>query len=238
MSARPRPGAGFSLLEVVIASAILGALILAVFAVLASGTDHSSSMTAGVKADSAARDFLQKVAEEFQASGATVTTENPLLAGERLYKPNAYHTVKFSVATGYTVGSTLSMQYDHRMEYSWELTDRENDPTGVGASLGVDGLDSDNNGVVDDGQIRRRVVDTTDPMTEKVLEDGVVLRNVTYHGFFVEYVVGPSTLNDLNVNLEVFFIDPTRKQKDTDSSSMLQGHATRLVSQRVSRRKV
>lgn len=236
MRARPRPGSGFTLLEVAIASAVLAAIILAVFAVLASGTDQSTSMTAGVKADSASRDFLQKFVEEFQASGSTVTTDDPLLAGERLYKPNAYTTVIFSVATGYTVEtSKLSMQYDDRVEYSWELTAGENDPLGVGASLGVDGLDSDNNGLVDDGQIRRRVVKNT---TNQVLEEGVVLRNVTYHGFFVEYVVGPSSSNDIQVNLEMFFIDPRRKQKDTDSAAVLQGHRTRLVTQRVSRRKV
>ncbi len=235
MSARRRSGSGFTLLEVIIASAVLGALILAVFAVLSSGTDHSASMTAGVQADTAARDFLQKFSEEFQASGSTVTTEAPLVSTERLYKPNTFNTVKFAVTTGYTVGSTLSMQYDHRAEYSWELSSAENDPKIVGETRGVDGEDSDNNGLVDDGQIRRRLVEIA---SGKVLEEGVVLRNVTRRGFAVEYVTGPSTLNDITVNLEVFFIDPKRKQKDADSGTWLQGHATRLVTQRVTRRKV
>lgn len=243
--------AGVTLVEVAIASAIMAVLVLAVFAVLASGTSQSQSMTNNLRADTQARDFLQKFTDDFQGSTSTVTTSDPLPTSHRLYKPNSNSYVQFSAMTGLkldTAGFPVidpvtkkpTMAFDDLVEYSWELSDAENYPGGVSTPVGIDGVDSDNNGLVDDGQIRRKVTHDNLPVDHprfpSYVEEAVILRNVTYRGFYVEYQTGAAP-NEITVNLEYFNLDPNKKLQDTNSKAVLQGHTTRLQTQRVSRRK-
>lgn len=225
MSTRGARRRGFSLVEVVIAVCLLGGIAVAVFMVLSSGSQTSASMTERVKADAKGREFLQKISEDFQSSISIVVTDpaDQVPPTHRLYKANCYTKIAFAVFTNYTVGKTeITITPEQRVEYAWELADGETE----------DGKDETGNGVADEGQVRRRVYRIADGA---VLENTVVLRNVTHRGFSAEYVTGDSTKNDLTVRVEVFNVDPNAKQKD-GSGRTLMGHATRLLVQRVSRR--
>jgi type II secretory pathway pseudopilin PulG len=226
MTTRRGARRGLTLVEVVIATAVMVGVMVAVFAVLTSGTDKSASMTERVQADAKGREFLQRISEDFQASISIVVTDaaDALATSHRLYKANCYTKIAFAVFTDYKVGATeITITPEQRVEYSWELADGEAE----------DGKDENANGIVDEGQVRRRVYRISD---NAVLENEIVLRNVTNRGFFAEYVPGEATKNDLTVRVEVFHLDPSAKQKDAANNRTLKAHGTRLLVQRVSRR--
>jgi type II secretory pathway pseudopilin PulG len=217
---------GLTLVEVVVATAIMVGVLVAVFAVLTSGTQKSASMTERVQADAKGREFLQRISEDFQSSISIVVTEpaDAVAPTHRLYKANCYTKIAFALFTDYTVGKTeITITPVKRVEYAWEPADGETE----------DGKDENANGLVDEGQVRRRVYKIAD---NSILEDAIVLRNVTHRGFFAEYVPGEATKNDMTVNVEVFHLDPSAKFHDTANNRTLKAHGTRLLVQRVSRR--
>ena len=223
---RPDARRGLTLVEVVIATAIMVGVLVAVFAVLNSGTQKSASMTERVQADAKGREFLQKFSEDFQSSISIVVTDaaDAMVSTHRLYKANCYSKIAFAVFTDYKVGTTeISITPEKRVEYAWELADGEAE----------DGKDENANGIVDEGQVRRRVYRISD---NSILENEIVLRNVTNRGFYAEYVPGEATKNDTTVHVEVFHLDPSAKFNDTANNRTLKAHGTRLLVQRVSRR--
>lgn len=137
---------GVSLIEVVIASAILGGLTLMSYLILFSSTETYESQAAHLKLDARARESLEEIARTLRMSdgdylwnGSPYTKLTPKEETSDLvfYLPGAFEMDKFIQN-----GNRVVLNQSYRLRW---ICDEKT----------VDGLDNDNDGLVDEGYVER-----------------------------------------------------------------------------------
>lgn len=219
--------AGFSLLEAVIAMAILGAVVLMVWGLLATVNKEVGNQAIHMKLEDTTRRVIDDIAKEFRGSGSTVTTD----AGDRLATADAFFSasspdrfvrIRFSLPTGMSLGTKTtqpSMTYSRHVTYAWIPHPED----------ARDDKDNNKNGYVDEGQIVK-TEETSSGTRSTVLADLVPERGLTF-----QYTDSTTTKDDLTIFLKLAAIDTTKKM-DLASSPPVVTLVERELSTAVSRR--
>jgi Tfp pilus assembly protein PilW len=212
-----RRTSGVSLIEVVIASAIMAGLVFMVYLILNSSTTQTANQSVLQNLDAKSQAFLKDFSDDFRRSGSTVTATTQLVSTDPFYdlaNSQRYLSLRFSLPTSFTMGtptSGSSSTYDWHVTYFWD-----SDPLEIAGN----GKDDDLDGLTDEGVIRKiEITDKPDPAdaTKKLTFNNIVLHNVTKNGLAFQYETGSATnANDVTVFLELQAIDPTVKNKRVD----------------------
>jgi hypothetical protein len=137
---RTRGKSGLSLLEVLFATAIMGAVISMVYVILHRSTQRFGNEMVHLALEERARETLLRVARDLREAG-----EGTLRAGDPPVVPlpgQAYHDLRFGVITGYDFAGREA-RFGESVRYRWVP-----DPADP-----VNGRDDDGNGTVDDGWV-------------------------------------------------------------------------------------
>ncbi len=144
---------GLTLLEVTVASAILGAMVLMLFLILHSTSASVELQSANLKLDERGREALEEIARELRMSGTDALwnaspslkklTSNDQTSDLQFYIPGAFDMGAYVKNDGKTV-------LDKSIRYVWVCDERDS----LGNPL-VDGKDNDNDGLVDEGYVRK-----------------------------------------------------------------------------------
>ena len=199
---RARSG-GFSLIEVVIAMAIMGAVVLMVWGLLATVNKEVGNQAIHMKLEETTRRVIDDIAKEFRGSGSTVTTDE----ADRLGSSDPFYSasnadrfvrIRFSLPTGMNLGTKTtqpSLTYDRHVTYAW--IPRADD--------GLDDADNNKNGYVDEGQIVK-IEETPSGTRTTVLADLVPERGLSF-----QYTNSAAAKDDVTVFLKLAAIDTTKK---------------------------
>lgn len=155
----PSRQAGLSMVEIMIATGILAAIIAATFAILTKASSHAESTQITLKMETDAREALDQIIKDLRESRLSLlqvgsatqlkagTATSPIVAdglpvvGIQFRLPGLKTDLK-----AYTAGS--DQIFTRKVSYYWESDPR--DPR--------DGKDNDNNGVIDEGVLVKREV--------------------------------------------------------------------------------
>jgi prepilin-type N-terminal cleavage/methylation domain-containing protein len=192
---------GFSLIEVVIATAILGAVIAMVFMLLISASTQEVNQTTAVQLDTQLRETLNRIAEDIRLSGPTpwVLTDPSTGAPANLIyvSPSVHDTFQpspappqrvYAVSFSWWSGFAATAQFNNSVRYYWRSAPGETRNNGV---------DDNRDGYIDDGEVVREV--TTPGGTVA----SVICRNVTNRGLAFELLSGANPPRSVTVSLEV-----------------------------------
>lgn len=125
--------AGFTIVEVVVSSALMAVLLLAVGLTTLSADKAFKAGAAQDRLTSKAQRAIERIVDEISMGGTTGLTPNPTA-------PLGSSTLSFRTPTGWTAGNTT---WDGQRRIAFQY--RAEDPN--------DGTDNDRNGYVDDGCI-------------------------------------------------------------------------------------
>lgn len=150
--------AGLSILEVMIASLILAAIVAITFSILASSSAHVEATQITLKMESDARELLNQITKDLRESRfSLVKTGSPSTPFPT--DGSSHPDIDFRMP-----GLKMSLQnysanpdgiFTRRVSYFWELD--------LGEKGGVAGTDDNKDGLIDEGVIRKReaMVDVT-----------------------------------------------------------------------------
>lgn len=137
-----RKNAGLTLLEVMVASAVLTAAVSMVYLVLHRASDSYANETVHLALDERARDVLAQMAREIREAGlATFVTGTPpagLVAGTPV------SDIQFGRHSGFDLGAR-KVRFENVVHYRWAI-----DPAEL-----PDGKDNNGNGLVDEGILEK-----------------------------------------------------------------------------------
>lgn len=137
---------GVALVEVVIASAILGGVTLMSYLILFASTETYESQAAQLKLDARARETLEEVARSLRMSdGDSLWTGAPLkkLAPKEETSDLLYYLPgAFDMSKAVQNGGKAVLDQSHRLRWICDES-------------AVDGLDNDNDGLVDEGYVEQ-----------------------------------------------------------------------------------
>jgi prepilin-type N-terminal cleavage/methylation domain-containing protein len=137
-----RRTAGFSLLEVVIASAILALVVLATYGILYSSSTTYANQSVHVALDDLAREVLSDLARDLREAGKhTLTTGDPPAA---VVPGTPYTDLRLGVHSGFSMADRKPLFAD-TVRYRWVPARGET----------VDGKDNNRDGFVDEGEIEK-----------------------------------------------------------------------------------
>ncbi len=145
--------AGFSMLEVMIVTAMLMVAITAIFQVIAAGTDHYNSGSVLVDIQAQARRMMDRIVTDLESSGTSVVS----LSGS--------DSISFQKNTGYSGGS-ITWGNVITIAFAYETGEIDN------------GVDDNNNGIVDEGVITRTESGTTVTLGHYLKENGLTFIKV------------------------------------------------------------
>jgi prepilin-type N-terminal cleavage/methylation domain-containing protein len=143
---------GLTLLEVAIASTLLGAIVSMAYLMLHAASAETANQSVHLSLEGAARETLEQLARELRMADAIVPAQ-PLVAGDPQFdaqRPWRYTEISFGVLTAYDIGTrnrAPSNLFADSILYRWapDLAD----PT--------DGKDNDRDGITDEGMIEKVV---------------------------------------------------------------------------------
>jgi type II secretory pathway pseudopilin PulG len=142
---------GFTLLETVIAGAILAAVVVTIFAVLNSSSAETAAQSKRLELDRLARDTAEQIARDLREAGlSTLRTWIQIPGPAGFYPPangTTYYDLQFGKHSGYDL-KTKKVLFANTLRYRWMRDAAEID----------DGLDNNGNAVADEGHVER-----TDP---------------------------------------------------------------------------
>ena len=156
MNPKRQAQAGFSLIEVMIASVILIIVLTATFEVLSVGLDNYNSGSTLVEVHAHARRILDRAAKEIQGAGLSTISPTPPATGQ-----TGTHTITFQKSTGYSGGS---VQWGNvtTIAFAYETGETDN------------GADDNNNQIIDEGFVTLTVSGSPlESLGHWVKEDGL-----------------------------------------------------------------
>lgn len=137
-----RPPNGFSLLEVMVAAAILTFVVALIYAALFSAGDTYANDSVHLALDERGREVLNQMVRELREAGvSTFVSGSPPAA---IVAGTPYADVSFGRHSGLNL-TTKQVEFGHTVRYRWVL-----DPAEI-----ANGKDDNANGLVDEGLIEK-----------------------------------------------------------------------------------
>lgn len=205
---KKRTDRGVTMLEVVIATAILLAIFGMVFMLLFSASDEEATQQTMLQLDQQILTALNTISEDIRNGGGTFAMNdfpgtNPctLVVGDPLQKdyPNACYSLSFGKNTGFVVtGKVGAAQFNQvTIRYYWR--------SAVGEIAG-NGIDDNNDGFIDEGDLVR------EEWTAGVLTNtSRIVRNVSSKGIGFQFANTTTNTNSFTVVLELMSKDKKGK---------------------------
>jgi prepilin-type N-terminal cleavage/methylation domain-containing protein len=146
---------GFTLLEVLIASAILVVLVLFIFLLLSSTTDHYNVQSIQVALDAQGREALNEISKDLRMSKMDALVN--AATGVRITTPSdtaTYSDLQFRLPGPLPAGTRQLEQFrqdpdrllTRRVRYTWIPESGE---------TAADGVDNNRNGLIDEGMLQK-----------------------------------------------------------------------------------
>jgi prepilin-type N-terminal cleavage/methylation domain-containing protein len=195
--------AGFSLIEVVIAAAILAGMIAVVFALLFSSSNEAAIQQAITHMDAQILEVMNRISQDIRNSGGsysfldgkgvdTATKTGDTFFNAALTGNMAFHTsLSFGVNVGFSGGTGQPIL--SQVRYSWRPAVGE---------LPDNGKDDNQDGFVDEGEILR---EEDSPTTGK--SNAVICRNVSRQGLAFQFPSPVTPPRSVTINLELMSRD-------------------------------
>lgn len=143
--------AGFSLVEVLIASAVLAILVSAVLGIMVVGLQTFNSGNAITVIQNQARRIMDSIAKEIQPAGLSTISPTPPALGSA-----GTHTITFQPCTGYDGASDPPQQWGNVTTIAFAYDSGETN----------DGVDNNGDGLIDEGLVTKTVVGATSSQTK------------------------------------------------------------------------
>jgi hypothetical protein len=129
------------MIEIIVASTVFAGVMVAAMSVTLNTTRSISDGTGYIKSEIAAAKVLDRLAEDLaSAQFSSVTISNSPYTGAQ---------VNFRKITGYDYANSAQILYPNVIVWRWIPNE------GASGGLGTNGVDDDDNGVIDDGRLIR-----------------------------------------------------------------------------------
>jgi type II secretory pathway pseudopilin PulG len=195
-----RRQAGFSLVEVVIAGAILAGMIAVVFALLFSSSGEAAVQQAITNMDAQLLQVLNRISQDIRNSGGnysflnssgvnTATKAGDTFHNAALTGNMAFHTsLSFGVYDRFEGGKDVFAQ----VRYFWRPAVGE---------IADNGIDDNRDGLTDEGEVVRE--ELLPPPKPQVTHSSVICRNVSRQGLAFQFATVATPPNSIIVSLEI-----------------------------------
>lgn len=182
---------GVTLVEVIVASAILMGVLGMTYILLHTSTNEYANQSAHVALDDRAREVLADIARELHNAKNPPTTTLALVAGDPGYETAVPKAIDLNFTTISRFNyATRQPVYGNSIRYWWELDPAEGSTK--------DGKDNNGNGLVDEGVIKK-----SETFEGKPAVTSVICRDVAYKG--LRFQLGDHTVM---ITLELQRRDP------------------------------
>jgi len=225
MRMRKNGRGGYTLLEVVIASAILIAVCFMVFMLLFTSSSQGATQQTKVAMDAKVLEVINIIAEDIRNSGGNYSTLDaggvdtylqgnpPLAVADTFYNPNVPAADptqrRYSLTMGqYSGFSSATKQgqalYANTVRYYWKPAFGE---------IPDNGKDDNGDGLVDEGVIIR------EQTVGGVMTPSTICRNVSPRGLAFEFVQGKNPPFSIKIFVELMGLDSKGKLMKSQSES-------------------